>query len=85
MHQPFGEGAVAEEGDRDGVPLLRLVGERAAERDRNACADDAVGAEHADRHVRDMHRAATAAAEPGIARQPTRRKKPSSDSPLAMA
>ena len=51
-------GAVAEERERDraGAPLLGA--ERRADRDRQAAADDAVGAEIALRRLGDMHRAA---------------------------
>ena len=40
-----------------------LMGKSAADRERQAGADDAVGAEHADRHVGDVHRAAATFAD----------------------
>ena len=58
-------GAVAEEGDGDAVGLAVLGRERRAHRDGRPCADDAVGAEHAEVHVGDVHAAALA---PAVAR-----------------
>ena len=65
--QPFEERpaidrAVAEHAGRDRVGLLHLQALRGADRDRDAARDHAVRAEHADGKVRDVHRAALAAA-----------------------
>ena len=61
---------VAEEGDRDRVAPLDRHRVRGTHRDRDAGRDDAVGAQHADREVGDVHRAALAAAEAaGLAEQ----------------
>ena len=56
--------AVAEERDRDLVGAELLGGERGARRDGDPAADDPVRAEVALRRVRDVHRAAPAAAVP---------------------
>jgi hypothetical protein len=56
-------GAVAEEGDRDGVAAQVLVGPRRADGDRDAAADDAVRAEDPEAEVHGVHGAALAAAE----------------------
>ena len=58
-------GAVAEEGDDDLAGLHALGGQGRADRDRDAAADDAVGAEIAHRDVGDVHRAAAALAVAG--------------------
>ena len=65
--QPFEERpaidrAVAEHAGHDRVGLLHLQALRGADRDRDAAGDHAVRAEHADGKVRDVHRAALAAA-----------------------
>ena len=44
----------------------RLGGQRRADHQRRAAADDAVGAEHALVEIGDVHRAALAAAQPGL-------------------
>jgi hypothetical protein len=51
-------GAVPEEGNRDPAGLSDLGRKRGADRQRNSCADDAVGAEHSLADVGDVHRAA---------------------------
>ena len=56
--------AVAEKGDRDRAGPALLGAERGADGDRQAAADDAVGAEVAPGRIGDMHRAA---APPAIA------------------
>ncbi|MDT4848788.1 hypothetical protein FQZ97_828890 [compost metagenome] len=63
--------AVAEEADRDVVAALQeFLRMRRADRDRQARRDHAVGAQHAHREVRDVHRAALAAVEArGLAEQ----------------
>ena len=65
--QPFEERpaidrAVAEHAGRDRVRLLHLQALRGADRDRDAARHHAVRAEHADGKIRDVHRAALAAA-----------------------
>lgn len=62
MQGALGHRPVAEEGDGDAAGAAHLMGEGAAGGDGQARADDAVGAQHADAHVGDVHRAATAAA-----------------------
>ena len=54
---------VAREGDRDAPFPVELVGQRRANRDRRACADDAVGTQHALVDIGDMHGAALALAQ----------------------
>ena len=65
MEAPLVDAAVAEEGH--GHLARAAVGgrERRAGRDAAARGDDAVRAEHAEREVRDVHRAAAAAAHAG--------------------
>src|SRR5581483_4603460 len=53
-------GAVAEKGDGNAALPVHLSGEPRAGDDRDAAADDAVGAEHADAEIGDVHRAALA-------------------------
>ena len=60
-------GAVAEERDRDCAGLPLLGAERRADRDRQAAADDAVGAEIALGRLGDVHRAAAPLAIAGLA------------------
>ena len=69
MQKPFRQGAIAEEGDRDGIALEDLMGQSASKRDRQARTDDAVGAQHPDGEIRDVHRTAAPTAEPFIPRQ----------------
>jgi hypothetical protein len=57
--------AVAEERARHVRGLAELAGKGSADRDRRATAHDAVGAEHAEVHVRDVHAAALALAVAG--------------------
>jgi hypothetical protein len=62
-----GDGAVAEHAHRDRLGFQHLQALRSADRDRDAAGDNAVGAQHADREVGDMHRAALAAAIAALA------------------
>src|SRR5207253_7815073 len=64
MKRTLVDRAVAEERDRDLVGAELLGGERSARRDGDPAADDPVRAEVALRRVRDVHRAAPAAAVP---------------------
>ena len=59
-------GAVAEKGDDNLAVLLLLGGKRRTDGDRNAAADDTVGAEIALGDVGNMHRAASALAVSGL-------------------
>jgi len=59
-------GAVAEERDRHAARPLHLRGERRANREGDAGADDPVRAEHAPVEVGDVHGSALAAAQPGL-------------------
>jgi hypothetical protein len=59
------DGALAEEGDGDAVLLQVLARQAGTGGQRHARADDRVGAEDALAGVRDVHRAALAAAQPG--------------------
>jgi hypothetical protein len=58
-------GAVAEERDDHAVAALQPRREGGADGDREPGADDAVGAEHAERRVGDVHGPAEAPADPG--------------------
>ena len=59
------DGAVAEEAERDVGRLAKGCGQRRARGEAEAAADDAVGAQHAEREVGDVHRAAAAGAGAG--------------------
>ena len=60
MHDALVDGAIAEEGDGDLVRASLAGGHGGADGEGDAGADDAVGAEHALGHVRDVHGAALA-------------------------
>ena len=59
-------GAVAEEHHGDGILVQVFLGQRGADGDGDAAAHDAVGAQHAHIHIRDMHGAALALAVAGL-------------------
>ena len=65
MEGASGSGAIAEEGDGDFAVLANLGPQRRAGGDRDAGADNAVGAEVAELNVGDVHGAALAAAVAG--------------------
>ena len=65
MERALVGGAVAEEADGHPAGAERLGGERRAAGQRDAAADDAVGAEHPFVDVGDVHRAALALADAG--------------------
>ncbi len=58
--------AVAEERDRDRVPLQPLVAEARPDHVGDAAAHDGIGAEVTESHVGDVHRTALAAAVTGL-------------------
>src|SRR5205823_553267 len=58
--------AVTGERDRNGAAPQGLRGERRADDQRRAAADNAVGAEHAAVEIGDVHRAALATAQPAL-------------------
>ena len=58
--------AIAEKRDRDRALALHLRRQTRASDDRDPAGDNAVGAEHADRKIGDMHRAALALAIAGL-------------------
>ena len=62
MELALGDRAVAEEARRDRLAPLHLVGQREADRERQAAADDGVAAVEARGDVEEVHRAAAAAA-----------------------
>ena len=65
VERPLIGRAVAEKGHRDRAVAPDLGGQRAARRQRDACAHDAVGAQNAQLHVHDVHGPAPA---PAVAR-----------------
>src|SRR5512140_3452830 len=64
MKYPLGPGAVSEDRDGDPPGPAQPVGKGTAQGDGYPSPDDSVGSKDADRHVRDMHRSAPAAADP---------------------
>src|SRR5690606_7872612 len=56
--------AVPAEGDADASVAADLARYRCSDGERRAAADDCIGAQHAFGHVRDVHRAAFALAQP---------------------
>jgi hypothetical protein len=67
VQHALGERTVAEERHRHTARAAHLVRERTADGERNAGADDAVGAQHADPQVRHVHGAAAPAAQARVA------------------
>ena len=66
VERPGVRRAVAEERDRDTALAFHLRRKAGAGDDRNAARDDAVGAEHADAEIGDVHGAALALAVAGL-------------------
>ena len=66
MERPGIRRAVAEKRDRDPALAFHLRREAGAGDDRDPARDDAVGAEHADAEIGDVHRAALALAIAGL-------------------